>query len=50
MNIGIDFDNTIVQYDDLFKKIAIEERLIKESWDGEGKTALRDHLRSQHDG
>ena len=50
MNIGIDFDNTIVKYDNLFKEVAITEGFIKESWNGNGKTVLRNHLRRQPDG
>ena len=50
MNIGIDFDNTIVKYDNLFKEVAITEGFIKESWNGNGKTVLRNYLRRQPDG
>jgi thiamine kinase-like enzyme len=50
MRIGIDFDNTIVKYDNLFKEVAITEGFIKESWNGNGKTVLRNHLRRQPDG
>ena len=50
MNIGIDFDNTIVKYDNLFKEVAITERFIKINWNGNGKTVLRNHLRRRPDG
>mgnify|MGYP000444489930 CR=1 FL=1 len=50
MNIGIDFDNTIVKYDNLFKEVAITEGFIKKNWNGNGKTVLRNHLRRQPDG
>ena len=44
MRIGIDFDNTIVSYDDLFRKIAIEQQLGPESLPI-SKTEVRDYLR-----
>jgi len=44
--IGLDFDNTLVTYDSLFKKLAIEKNLVDESIIA-GKTALRNHLRSK---
>ena len=50
MNIGIDFDNNIVKYDNLFKEVAITEGFIKENWNGNGKTVLRNYLRRQPDG
>ena len=50
MNIGIDFDNTIVKYDNLFKEVAFTAGFINKNWNGNGKTALRNHLRSQPDG
>jgi len=37
MNIGIDFDNTIVKYDSLFKKVAHVEGIILENWNDQGK-------------
>ena len=46
MLVGLDFDNTLVRYDHLFHKIALEERLIH-SQVPVSKTAIRDHLRSQ---
>jgi hypothetical protein len=43
--IGIDFDNTIVSYDDVFYKAALERDLIPASI-GRSKGAVRDYLRS----
>ena len=50
MNIGIDFDNTVVQYDASFREVALEEGIIDGNWEGKGKTELRDHLRRQAGG
>jgi len=50
MKIGIDFDNTIARFDASFRKVALAEGFISETWDGKGKTELRDHLRRQPDG
>ena len=50
MNIGIDFDNTIARYDTSFREVALAEGLISGNWNGNGKTELRDHLRSRPDG
>ncbi len=44
MVIGVDFDNTIVSYDALFHRIAVERGLIPSSVTVD-KTAVRDHLR-----
>ena len=44
--LGLDFDNTLVQYDKLFHQLALEKGLIKSSVPV-NKTAIRDHLRSQ---
>lgn len=44
MIIGVDFDNTIVRYDDLFLKLAREESLIPDSVPAT-KTAIRNYLR-----
>jgi len=43
--IGIDFDNTIVCYDDVFRRVAVELRLVSPEV-ATSKTAIRDHLRS----
>ena len=44
--IGIDFDNTIVFYDDLFHKIATEEKLIPSNFPT-SKVLIRDYLRKK---
>jgi len=46
MRIGIDFDNTLVDYDDLFHRAAVEQGLIDGSV-AVDKLAVRDHLRGQ---
>lgn len=43
--IGIDFDNTIVCYDDVFGRVAVELGLVPPEV-ATSKTAIRDHLRS----
>lgn len=45
MILGVDFDNTIIRYDDLFHRVAKEEELITDAISKE-KNAVRDHLRS----
>lgn len=47
MHIGIDFDNTIVSYDGLFHKIALERSLIPIGLPVD-KVAVRDYLRLQN--
>lgn len=44
MRIGLDFDNTIVSYDELFYKVAIEKSLIPADLP-RSKLAVRDYLR-----
>ena len=44
MRIGIDFDNTIVSYDKLFHKVALEKSLIPIDLP-KNKVAIRDYLR-----
>jgi len=44
MVIGIDFDNTIVSYDELFHRLAVERGLIPAAFPSY-KTAVRDFLR-----
>ena len=44
LRIGVDFDNTIVCYDDLFHRLALERGLIHPSVPRD-KTAVRDHVR-----
>lgn len=45
MRIGIDFDNTIVSYDALFHKVALEQGVIPPGT-AVTKLAVRDHLRA----
>ena len=47
--IGIDFDNTIVDYDDVFLTVARERGLVGERFQG-GKDVVREALRMQPDG
>ncbi|NBT14701.1 MAG: haloacid dehalogenase-like hydrolase, partial [Planctomycetia bacterium] len=49
--IGVDFDNTIVCYDEVFQRVALEQGLVPPHA-ATSKTAIRDHLRSmgQEDG
>lgn len=44
MRIGFDFDNTIVHYDNLFHKVALEQGVIDNTIPV-NKLAVRDHLR-----
>jgi hypothetical protein len=46
MVIGVDFDNTIVRYDDLFHRLAVEKGLIPADLPSR-KMEVRDYLRSQ---
>lgn len=43
MRIGIDFDNTIINYDGLFKRLALEQNLVPKEI-GETKNDVRDFL------
>jgi hypothetical protein len=45
LRIGIDFDNTIVCYDGLFHRVAVEQKLIPTDLPA-NKGAIRDYLRS----
>lgn len=44
LQIGVDFDNTIVAYDRLFQRIAVEQGLIDAAFPA-NKFAIRNHLR-----
>jgi hypothetical protein len=44
MRLGLDFDNTIVSYDELFHRVALEQGAIPASIPS-SKLAVRDHLR-----
>ena len=46
MKIGVDFDNTIVSYDKVFHKVALEQSLIKSNLNI-SKIAVRDYLREK---
>ena len=45
IRLGLDFDNTLISYDALFKKVALEQGLIPEAI-AANKNAVRDYLRS----
>ena len=45
MRIGVDFDNTIVRYDDVFRHLALEQNLIPPTVPAR-KQAVRDYLRA----
>lgn len=44
MKVGIDFDNTLVSYDDVFLRAAIERELLPQRFTGD-KTTVRDSIR-----
>lgn len=44
MHLGLDFDNTIISYDELFRKVALEQRLIPPEIEA-NKNAVRNYLR-----
>ena len=46
LRLGIDFDNTIICYDDVFRDEALQQGLIPLEVSG-GKGAIRDYLRAQ---
>ena len=46
LRIGIDFDNTIISYDDIFHKVALEEKLIPPDLPTT-KADIRDYLRER---
>jgi len=45
MYLGLDFDNTLINYDNLFKKVAIEQGLISDKVKP-NKNAVRNYLRA----
>lgn len=47
MRIGIDFDNTLVEYGELFRQVALEAKLIPETISS-NKQTIRDHIREHH--
>ena len=44
--LGLDFDNTLVCYDDLFHQLALEKDLIPDNISAD-KIVIRDYLRGQ---
>ena len=44
--LGLDFDNTLVRYDKLFHQLAVEKKLIKETFPCD-KIAIRNFLRNE---
>jgi hypothetical protein len=46
MRLGLDFDNTLISYDRLFRQVALEKGLIPEQTPPQ-KNAVRDYLRQQ---
>ena len=46
MKLGIDFDNTLVLYDNLFYELAMKKNLIREET-SRNKRVIRDYLRSR---
>ena len=48
--IGIDLDNTIIDYGDLFYQVAVVERLITDSAHSVAKTDVREQVRALADG
>ena len=49
MIIGIDLDNTIVRYDELFKRVAYSKKLISKDFT-EDKNSIRNYLLSKKNG
>ena len=47
--IGVDFDNTLIIYDELFEKLAVDRNLLPPGT-ARGKRQIRDALRAQPDG
>lgn len=46
MRLGLDFDNTLISYDQLFRRVALDKALIPEATLPQ-KNAVRDYLRQQ---
>lgn len=46
MRLGLDFDNTLISYDRLFRQVAFDKALIPEATPSQ-KNAVRDYLRRQ---
>ena len=45
--LGIDFDNTIVEYSEIFYEIALEKGYINQTI-GRDKNSVRDYMNSNH--
>ena len=48
MRIGIDFDNTIANYDCVFRKIAIKYNLISKNWHGNKQQLKKEILKKKN--
>ena len=46
IKVGLDFDNTLIEYDELFKKLAVEKNLIPDDFIA-NKIEIRDYLRKK---
>ncbi len=46
IRLGLDFDNTLISYDQLFRQVALEQALVPQSI-AASKNAIRDYLRRQ---
>ena len=49
MRIGIDFDNTVVNYDEVFKKVALQLSLIKKDWNGTKQELRKKIIREKNE-
>ena len=47
IKLGLDFDNTLIVYDSVFKKVALEKNLIPNDFP-ESKNLIRNHLRKRN--
>ena len=47
IRLGLDFDNTLISYDSLFKKAALEKKLIPSEFP-ESKNLIRNYLREKN--
>ena len=47
ITVGLDFDNNLISYDDLFHKVALEKKLIPINFPKQ-KVQIRDYLRSKN--
>ena len=49
MRLGVDLDNTLVCYEEVFSWAAREFKLVPQGWDGD-RLQIRDYLRNQENG